>query len=57
MAMFVLAEHDKENRRDKADGNALGHRHRIPPRWDDGRGTCTWCIAVAALRAALEANQ
>lgn len=57
MARFVLAEHDIANTRPKADGNALGHAHRNPPRWDDRDGTCTWCVSVAALRHALGADR
>lgn len=57
MARFVLAEHDIANTRPKADGNALGHAHRNPPRWDDRDGVCTWCVSVAALRHALGADR
>lgn len=57
MARFVLAEHDIANTRPKADGNALGHAHRNPPRWDDRDDTCTWCVSVAALRHALGADR
>lgn len=57
MARFVLAEHDMANTRPKADGNALGHAHRNPPKWDDRDGVCTWCVSVAALRHALGADR
>lgn len=57
MARFVLAEHDIANTRHKTDGNALGHCHRNPPKWDDRDDTCTWCFSVAALRDALEADR
>lgn len=57
MARFVLAEHDIANTRPKADGNALGHAHRNPPKWDDRDGVCTWCVSVAALRHALGADR
>lgn len=57
MARFVLAEHDFANTRHKADGNALGHCHRNPPKWDDRDGVCTWCVSVAALRHALGADR
>lgn len=57
MARFVLAEHDISNTRHKADGNALGHCHRNPPKWDDRDGVCTWCVSVAALRHALGADR
>lgn len=57
MARFVLAEHDNANTRHKAGGNALGHCHRNPPKWDDRDDTCTWCVSVAALRHALDADR
>lgn len=59
MARFVLAEHDNANAnaRHMADGNALGHCHRNPPKWDDRDDTCTWCVSVAALRHALGADR
>lgn len=57
MARFVLAEHDNANTRHKAGGNALGHCHRNPPKWDDRDAVCTWCVSVATLRHALEADR
>lgn len=43
--------------RHKAGGNALGHCHRNPPKWDDRDAVCTWCVSVATLRHALGADR
>lgn len=51
------ADPEYANTRHKAGGNALGHCHRNPPKWDDRDAVCTWCVSVATLRHALGADR